>query len=87
MPVRRVGPLTTRGAVSAGLRVLSSVCTASNSAAWMIAGTAISTTSVSGLPRAFSGTSIEPVAADVGRPRQHLVHRAESRVRMPAALR
>src|SRR5258706_10073272 len=49
MPVRRVGPLTTRGAVSAGQRVLSSVCTASNSAASMIGGTAISTTSASGL--------------------------------------
>jgi len=34
-----------RGAVSAGLRNLSSACTASNSAASMIAGTAISTTS------------------------------------------
>jgi hypothetical protein len=48
MPVRSVGPLTTRGAVSAGLRVLSSVCTASNSAVPMTGGTAISTTSVSG---------------------------------------
>jgi hypothetical protein len=27
MPVRRVGPLTTRGALSAGMRVLSSVLT------------------------------------------------------------
>jgi hypothetical protein len=32
MPVSSVGPLTMRGAVSAGLRVLSSVRTASNSA-------------------------------------------------------
>jgi len=38
-----------RGAVTAGLRVLSNVCTASNSAASMIGGTAISTTSASGL--------------------------------------
>jgi hypothetical protein len=28
MPVRRVGPLTVRGAIKVGLRVLSSVCTA-----------------------------------------------------------
>lgn len=49
MPVRRVGPLTMRGAVIAGLRVLSSVCTASNSAMSMIGGTAISTNSASGL--------------------------------------
>jgi hypothetical protein len=49
MPVSRVGPLTMRGAVSAGLRDLRSACTASNSAASMIDGTAISTTSVSGL--------------------------------------
>jgi hypothetical protein len=38
-----------RGAITAGLRVLSNVCTASNSAASMIGGTAISTTSASGL--------------------------------------
>jgi hypothetical protein len=38
-----------RGAVSAGLRDLRSVWTASNSAASMIGGTAISTTSASGL--------------------------------------
>ena len=38
-----------RGAMSAGLRDLSSACTASNSAASMIGGTAISTASVSGL--------------------------------------
>jgi hypothetical protein len=49
MPVRRVGPLTTRGALIAGLRAFSSICTASNSATSMIGGTAISTTSVSGL--------------------------------------
>ena len=49
MPVSSVGPLTMRGAVSAGLRVLSRVCTASNSAASMIGGTAISPTSASGL--------------------------------------
>jgi hypothetical protein len=48
MPVSSVGPLTTRGAVSAGLRLLSSACTASNSAASMIGGTVISTTSASG---------------------------------------
>jgi len=48
MPVSIVGPLTTRGAVSAGLRVLSSACTASKSDASMIGGTDISTTSVSG---------------------------------------
>jgi len=45
MPVSSVGPLTTRGAVSAGLRVLRRACTASNSAASTIAGTIISTTS------------------------------------------
>jgi hypothetical protein len=49
MPVSSVGPLTMRGAVSAGLRVLSSACTASNSAASMIGGMIISTTSASGL--------------------------------------
>ena len=49
MPVSSVGPLTMRGAVSAGLRDLSSACTASNSAASMIDGTTISTTSLSGL--------------------------------------
>jgi len=43
-----IGPLMTRGAVNAGLRVLSNVCTASNSAALMMGGTAISTTSASG---------------------------------------
>src|SRR6266478_2973517 len=48
MPVSKVGPLTMRGAVSAGLRVLSNACTASNSAASMIDGTIISTTSASG---------------------------------------
>ena len=47
MPVRRVGPLTTRGAVSAGLRDLRRNCTASKSAALMIGGTAISTISAS----------------------------------------
>jgi hypothetical protein len=45
MPVRRVGPLTTRGAFIRGLRALSNAWTASNSAASMIGGTAISTTS------------------------------------------
>jgi len=48
MPVRRVGPLTMRGAVHAGLRDLRWACTASNSATSMMGGTIISTTSVSG---------------------------------------
>jgi hypothetical protein len=49
MPVSSVGPLTILGAITAGLRLLSSARTASNSAASMIGGTAISTTSASGL--------------------------------------
>jgi len=49
MPVSSVGSLVIRGAVSAGLRVLSSACTASNSAESMIGGTDISTISASGL--------------------------------------
>jgi len=63
-----------RGAVSAGLRVLSSVCTASNSAVSTIGGTAISTTSVSGLRARFPEFGVEAVAADIRRSRQHLVH-------------
>jgi len=47
-PVRRVGSLTILSATIAGLRLLSSAWTASNSAS-TIAGTAISTISVSAL--------------------------------------
>jgi hypothetical protein len=47
MPVRSVGPLTILVAVIAGLRLLSSIWTAANSAGSIIGGTAISMTSVS----------------------------------------
>jgi hypothetical protein len=60
MPVRRVGPLTMQGAVHAGLRALSGAWTASNSATSMIGGTAISTTSASGLrSRVFQNLALK----------------------------
>lgn len=71
MPVRSVGPLTTRGAVSAGLRVLSNVCTTSNSATSMISGDHLSL----GLPFArFPIFGVEAMAADIRRSGEYLVH-------------
>src|SRR5262249_34426600 len=79
MPVSSVGPLTMRGAVRAGLRDLRSVCTASklgrvddrrdrhlhHLGVWL---------ALARLPE----RGVEPVAADVGRAREHLVHRANA---------
>src|SRR5712691_8380153 len=79
MPVSSVGPLVIRGAVSAGLRVLSNACTASNSAASMIAGTVISTTSESGLrSRVFQNCALNRWATNVGGAGEHLVDCADA---------
>jgi len=48
MPVRRVGPLTTRAGVTFGLRERRCACTASKVAWSMIGGTSTTITSVSG---------------------------------------
>ena len=48
-PVSRIGPVTTRGGRTFGLRARSCACTASKTAASMIAGTVTATCSDSGL--------------------------------------
>jgi hypothetical protein len=50
MPVRRVGPLTILGATIAGLLLLSSIWTTSNSSLSTIAGTAIPSADRSATP-------------------------------------
>src|SRR5437879_4912519 len=77
MPVSRVGPLTMRGAVNAGLRDLSSASTASNSAASMIGGT-FHHLGVRLALAGLLGPGVETVAADIGRARQHLVDGADA---------
>jgi hypothetical protein len=82
MPVRSVGPLTIRGAVSAGLRALSSIWTASNSAASMIGGAVTSTTSASGdlahgKPQSLGSKGAGPLEDGQGRkPAEPVAHSA-----------